>query len=367
MEEKDLEVIEMVLEDGYEGVYAISLVNDPAIKSDFIFLSAEKVLLKVIDEEKRIVTGALLIPNQEILRKNKDGKKYKIFFNAETINSLSQKFMKDHNNSNFTVEHQTTVPDIEIAESWIKLDAERDKSVALGIDVPVGTWIVTAKINNDEVWENQVKTGLISGFSVEARMQRKSNVNLKNVLSMSEKSMLEKLQGFITNLQSPEIIEAKKVESEVVKAAEDEAVIAPVDGVIPEEGAEETPTYVSVEEFADLQAMFNEQQLVLEAIVDYIGDGMKPAEQAVIEGEAIKAEEAEKAEAIKAEEVKAAAIKAEEEKVLEEEVKASKIKKEEDEKAEFLALKSVKNPEVKKLKKFDDNLTVAERIAINFK
>ena len=147
--EDNIKKYEMTLSSEEEGVYAISLVNEPAIESDFIALSKakERVALKVLDDKKMIVTGAVLIPDKLILRKDPiSGEPYNIFFSAETIEKISQKFMRDHNQSNITLEHKERAQNIDIVESWIKTDEKADKSISLGLDLPVGTWFATAKI-----------------------------------------------------------------------------------------------------------------------------------------------------------------------------------------------------------------------------
>ena len=53
--------------DETEGVFGISLVESPAMESNFIALSEQKeIQLKAIDNEKRILLGAVLIPNKPI-------------------------------------------------------------------------------------------------------------------------------------------------------------------------------------------------------------------------------------------------------------------------------------------------------------
>ena len=93
-----MNIIEMLLgEDLKYGVEAISLVDRPAINEDWIALSEEPILLKEIDKEKRIILGAVLVPDRKILRKDKDGNPYYIFFSADTIEATSQDYAKKKN------------------------------------------------------------------------------------------------------------------------------------------------------------------------------------------------------------------------------------------------------------------------------
>jgi hypothetical protein len=129
-----------------------------------------KQYFKIDNEEKRIVLGPAMIPDQKIFRKDAMGNPYYVFFTSETIKMISEKYMKNQYTRNNDLMHDgKAVRDVYVIESWIKED-ESDKSVKYGFgDVPVGTWMIAMKIaktpKGDEVW-NQVKEGKLNGFSV---------------------------------------------------------------------------------------------------------------------------------------------------------------------------------------------------------
>ena len=77
-----MRIIELILDEEQEesGIEAISIVESPAIESDFVALNNQEIKLAEIDKEKRILLGALLIPNKPIYRKGPDGDEYYIFF-----------------------------------------------------------------------------------------------------------------------------------------------------------------------------------------------------------------------------------------------------------------------------------------------
>ena len=80
-----LQEIELTIKDVNEdGVFAISLVENPAIEENWVHLSSYQIDLKVVDEEKRIVVGYALIPDKRIYR-NQNGKEFNIFFSAEIV------------------------------------------------------------------------------------------------------------------------------------------------------------------------------------------------------------------------------------------------------------------------------------------
>ena len=169
-----------------EGVYAISLVDSPAMESAFIALSEQKeIQLKAIDVEKRILLGAVLIPNKPIYRKQ-EGQEFNITFPEKTIQLTMENFFKKGYQNNSTLEHneELKLSDVTFVESWIK-ESEIDKSVHYGFNEPNGTWFASMKVNNNDVWENFVKTGKVSGFSIDGFFDLKE-INLKSELNMSE-------------------------------------------------------------------------------------------------------------------------------------------------------------------------------------
>ena len=163
----DLETIEMTLGDEESwGIDAISFVERPAIKENFIALSAEEVQLKAVDEDKRIVMGVALVPNKKIYRNNR-GFEYNIEFSEDTVLKASQKYLKNLKLHNATEEHQKGLVDgVFLTESWIVEDSQKDKSAVYGLNAPVGSWVVAMKVENDDVW-SKVKDGKYLGFSIE--------------------------------------------------------------------------------------------------------------------------------------------------------------------------------------------------------
>ena len=100
-----LQNIELTIKDeDKDGVFAVSLVESPAIERDFIALSKHEVKLKVINEDKRIVVGFALVPDKLIYRRIKD-KEFNVYFSKDTVKQASELFMKNMNLSKFTLEH----------------------------------------------------------------------------------------------------------------------------------------------------------------------------------------------------------------------------------------------------------------------
>lgn len=194
MEQRQL--VELIIDEKSETdeVFAISVVNKPAIESDFIALSEEVVELKVIDEEKKVLMGAALIPNKKIPRLDKNDKVYDIWFSEATIEKASQLFLMRNYQNEVTMEHNHKLKDMSVVESWIIEDAEMDKSKLYGFSFPKGTWMVAMKVDNEDVW-NDVKSGKIKGYSIEGRFS--DSMELKAI--DEEQELIEKIKAIILN------------------------------------------------------------------------------------------------------------------------------------------------------------------------
>ena len=142
----------------------ISIVDFPAIECDFIWLSKETEIKFKVNEEKRTISGPVLIPDKPIYRKE-DGKEFYIKFEAPAIRAFAEKFFRDSRQNEGNVEHQISVNGITFYESYL-LNKERGIAPKEYEDLPDGTWFVSAKVENDEVW-NLVKDGTLRGFSVD--------------------------------------------------------------------------------------------------------------------------------------------------------------------------------------------------------
>ena len=75
-----------------------------------------------------------------------------------------QRYMQQSKHQSTTIEHATTVQGITTVESWIVADSKKDKTQAFGLEYPIGTWVACMKIDNEEVWQNYIKEGIVKGF-----------------------------------------------------------------------------------------------------------------------------------------------------------------------------------------------------------
>jgi hypothetical protein len=172
-----MKIIELILDEMQEmmGIQAISIVESPAIEENFVALKTQEVQFAKQDEEKRILLGAALIPNKPIYRRAGEEEFY-VYFTKETIRRASEMFFQNGNQNQSTLEHEAELQGLSVVESWIIEDEQRDKSRIYGLEMPVGTWMVSMKVNNDDVWNNYVKTGKVKGFSIEGYFVDKVNL-----------------------------------------------------------------------------------------------------------------------------------------------------------------------------------------------
>ena len=161
-------IIELIIDEENEisGIEAISIVENPAIEEDFIALKEHKdIKLAEVDAEQRILMGPALIPNKKIFRKGEEDDYY-IYFSEDTVRKASELFFIKSKHQNSTFEHSFELSDMSVVESWLIEDSKNDKASAYGFDLPKGTWMVSMKVLNDDVWK-AVKAGEVKGFSIE--------------------------------------------------------------------------------------------------------------------------------------------------------------------------------------------------------
>ena len=165
---EEAQVIELIIDEESDiaGIQAISIVDNPAIEEDFIALKSQEVKLAEVDKDKKIIMGPALIPNKKIFRKFGE-QEYFIYFSEDTVKKASELFLTKGNQNNSTLEHEIKLNGLSVVESWIIEDEKQDKSNKYGFNLPIGTWMVSMKVNNDDVWNNYVKSGKVKGFSIE--------------------------------------------------------------------------------------------------------------------------------------------------------------------------------------------------------
>ena len=190
-------IVELVISDDNQelAIDAISLVTAPAIESEFVFFGKEKnnLTFAKVDEEKRMLISPALIPNKQIFRHDPNtDSDYYVFFSKATVEKAAFLYLKHNNHHKATYQHQDRISGVLTVESWIIEDSKLDKSTLYGFSLPVGTWMVSLKIENDEIW-SKIKDGELRGLSIEGyftskfeEMQKKEPTNEEILKALNE-------------------------------------------------------------------------------------------------------------------------------------------------------------------------------------
>ena len=210
-----MKIVELILDEDQDtiGIDAISIVESPAIESDFVALNQQEIKLAEVDKEKKILLGALLIPNKPIYRNGEEGEYY-IFFSKDTIVKASQMYLQNGYQNKSTLEHSKALEGLTLVESWIVEDEVNDKSRKYGLNVPVGTWMGAVKVNNDEVWNEYVKTNKVKGFSIEGYFADKMERPKESVKEDMGKTMELEAAELLSKIEN--IVKGEKLELALV-------------------------------------------------------------------------------------------------------------------------------------------------------
>ena len=279
-------------------VYAISLVEEPAIEIDYVAFDKDKETkpnLKFIEDkqnEKFMILGPALVPDKNIYR-NYDGNEFYVSFSAECIEKLSYKFMKTcYGDGCFTKDHESFAQGCSLAESWIKT-SENDKSVEYGFDCPIGTWFIAAKIDSIELWDS-IKKGERKGFSIE------SWVDLEEIIENKDKKETD-MSKQKTNLETMEVNDGfwdklKGIIAEAMGTSKDDKT---VEDAVDEAKKEADPVDETVEAAEQKPEMTAEE--VAEDVIATVEEGAETTETAAEDLQTVVDQLQEEVDALKAE------------------------------------------------------------------
>lgn len=247
--------------------YAISLVDEPAIEVDWIYLSKQKPMDFKLDE-KHIIVGPALIPDKPIYRRFED-EEFEVVFTKQSIEKMAYEFLSKRRTTSVTLDHEKDANDISVIESWI-IASKNDKSVDYGFDLPIGTWMIAMKVNDDETW-NRIKNGELKGFSVESfvsldeldfsKIKNKNSDNMINV-EMDEQGLLDKIKAIINDALG----KSEDKPSEVIEEVVDEAAVDVIEKVEEEKKDEKEEEIVKAEEETPVEENTPVEEIVEEVV-----------------------------------------------------------------------------------------------------
>lgn len=185
-------VYEALLDGEDTGMFKISLVDEPAVMSDFVKLANMKAPAKysVADEEKRLVRGVVMRADFPIYRNDPRFGEYYIIYKACTIREMAEKYMTESRQNNVNLMHEdgTDTDGVKMVQWFIKDTAAGVAPEGFG-DIADGSLFAEFHVQDDAIWED-VKAGTYKGFSLEGvfelaptEMKRHNNLKYENIMS----------------------------------------------------------------------------------------------------------------------------------------------------------------------------------------
>jgi hypothetical protein len=230
----ELPIIELTLEELEQGIDATALVENPAIQRNWMAFKEHKDFkFKTHNEDKRILAGALMVADFPIYR-NMNGKEFFVKFSSETIEQLADRMVLNNKLTAFNFEHDAKkeLADMHIQQFFI-INTELGVNTPIGFEeLPNGSLFAFVKVNNEQVWNDYVKTGIVKGFSIEGNFATKEEFSeqtflkeFQTIINMTDKkvatSKLDELVAKAKSLFSEDVKVEEKVEKEEeVKMAE---------------------------------------------------------------------------------------------------------------------------------------------------
>jgi hypothetical protein len=227
----ELPIIELTLEDLEQGVDATALVENPAIQRNWMAFKEHKDFkFKTHNEDKRILAGALMVADFPMYR-NMNGKEFFVKFSSETIEQLADRMVLNNKLTAFNFEHDSKkeLADMHIQQFFI-INTELGVNTPIGFEeLPNGSLFAFVKVNNEQVWNDYVKTGIVKGFSIEGNFATKEEFSeqtflkeFQTIINMTDKkvatSKLDELVAKAKSLFSEDVKVEEKKEEEVKMA-----------------------------------------------------------------------------------------------------------------------------------------------------
>jgi len=188
-------LIELKINKDKKGVSAVSLVDTPAILTNFIKLKdeeKERPMKFAMDDDKMIIVGPALIPNIKIYRSAEslglDDEGY-VYFSEDTITDIAELYLHELKNHEVTLDHENKTDKVYLRESWIIEDVEFDKSLKYGFKLPKGTWMLSYKVEDVDLWK-KIKSGEYNGFSIEGEAFSMVNIGEIHLHDEDEREVL---------------------------------------------------------------------------------------------------------------------------------------------------------------------------------
>lgn len=191
-------VYRALVDDEDTGMLRISLVDDPAVQSNFITFAKEKAvqLYAIQDEEQRLVLGVVMRADFPIYRRDAKIGEYYVTCDAETIRTMAEKYLAEDRQNLVNLMHEagTEVEGVQMVQYFIKGAGLSPDGFG---DIADGSLFAEFHVTNDEVWD-AIKAGTYKGFSLEGIFNLEPETNKDRV-----DEIVNALEGQFSRLLSP--------------------------------------------------------------------------------------------------------------------------------------------------------------------
>lgn len=165
---KELPIFKLTINSEDSEVNYVALVDDPATERVWMAFNSIKQRFQA-NEERKIISGALMIADLPIYRRDNIRGEYYVVFDKSTIECIAQKFFKRGYTSNVNEMHDSNkkIDGVYMFESML-IDSDRGILPPRGFEgLTDGSWFGSYKVENNQVWNEFIKSGIFKGFSVE--------------------------------------------------------------------------------------------------------------------------------------------------------------------------------------------------------
>ena len=227
-----------IISDPETGMFKISLVDDPAVMSNFLaFDNVRKVqMYKVEDDDKRLVRGVVMRADFPIYRYDNNLGEYYIVYKADQIRVMAEKYLSEARQNDVNLMHKkdSDVEGVQMVQYFIKGNGV---SVEGFEDIADGSLFAEFHVVNDEVW-TAIKAGTYRGFSLEGVFDFVPEQNQEKVDEIVN-SLDGAFSKFFNNTKQTTMSKLKRFKAALLKALAEFANVTTDKGILAWEGDED--------------------------------------------------------------------------------------------------------------------------------
>ncbi len=199
----DLPIYKLIIDENDElGVDYVALVDKPAIEKTWMAFNQGVRYEFVGNPDQRLISGALMVADLPIYRRDQQGEYY-VVFDADQIKKISHRYHKKGFGANVNMMHDENrvVDNVFMVEDFL-IDKTRGNKTPEGYPtLTEGSWFGTFKVDNSEVWNDFVKTGVFKGFSVEGAFAHRKVTDMPQEVIDQVAEKIQALRKKIVSLQ----------------------------------------------------------------------------------------------------------------------------------------------------------------------